>query len=117
MEINEGNLIIAKFMGDKEYVHKAHFKHWMREEAELIGIEDLQFHSSWDWLMPVVEKIRDLGSIDIVISIKRSVFISWDDGTAYFKQTLGNGRNSIETTYEAVIEFIKWYNETKEDRT
>jgi hypothetical protein len=57
-EISQRNLEIAEFMGGKEYVWKTHFPDWMREEATLIGIEDLAFECNWSWLMPVVEKIR-----------------------------------------------------------
>jgi len=127
MEITEGNKLIAEFMGgvwDESQYKKGMWgyrfkKHhdFINETNLLVEIANLRYDKSWDWLMPVVEKIRELGCVDIVISIKGSVVISWDDGIAYFKQTSGNGRNSIQTTYEAVIEFIKWYNETKENRT
>jgi len=28
------------------------------EEQDYCFVEDLKFHSSWDWLLPVVERIR-----------------------------------------------------------
>ena len=28
---------------------------------EVVPIESMKYHTSWDWLMPVVEKIESLG--------------------------------------------------------
>jgi len=50
-------------------------------------IAPMQFHSSWDWLMPVVEKIY---SIDADIDFFKSI--------------------NLEATYKEVVEFIKEYN-------
>ena len=63
MHILRMNVIIAEFMGGKEYIHKTHFSGLMRIEAELIEIADLRFDKSWDWLMPVIEKIRNNGFV------------------------------------------------------
>jgi hypothetical protein len=70
--------------------------------------DDLCYQKSWDWLMPVVEKIEGYGF---------SVFIH-NDG-CYIKPTyyfgnfpaIGNiGDSKIGATYKAVLAFINWYN-------
>jgi hypothetical protein len=56
--IEQNNIMIAEFMG---YIDNG-----CSEEGFLINpitkydedIESLEYHSSWDWLMPVVEKIE-----------------------------------------------------------
>lgn len=70
----------------------------------------LLYHLSWDWLMPVVQKIRGMNT-DFVISAGNNVVISVDDGTGYFDKVRVEG-NDIVAVNKACVNFIKWYNET-----
>jgi len=57
--------------------------------------EDLQYHTSWDWLMPVVQKIGD-------------EYLNTPFDETYSKLTEGYENIwTIEDTYNAVVEFIK----------
>ena len=60
---------------------------------------DLKFHTSFDWLMPVVEKISLI-----------------PDGDGYkFKRSLDNGLFiGILNIYDYVVEFIKWWFSTNQ---
>ena len=59
---------------------------------------ELHYHTSWDWLMPVVSKItRDEQYID-------------NDYREHLLDIVPYGH--IEDTYNAVVEFIKEYNRT-----
>tara|TARA_R110002020_G_scaffold9539_2_gene37455 strand:- start:12810 stop:13070 length:261 start_codon:yes stop_codon:yes gene_type:complete len=85
MKKHECNKLIAEFM---EYeVHPIY-------EDERF---DLHYHTSWDWLMPVANEIiksRDEQNAD------------WDlTDLKYALQT-----TNIELVYNAVVEFIKEYN-------
>lgn len=42
---------IAAYMGGPKYLKEKHFSHLMDVEFELIGLDDLKFHESWDWLI------------------------------------------------------------------
>lgn len=63
IDIIEGNKLIAEFMGAKwngatENIFR------FTENLPIEGknnYKTLEYHSSWDWLMPVVEKIEYLG--------------------------------------------------------
>jgi len=57
----------------------------------------LQYHSSWDWLMPVVNKIEDYLADNV-------------GKVGYFDECLNS--NDLEVRYQAVVEFIKEYNRT-----
>ena len=66
---------------------------------------ELEFHSDWNWLMLVVEKIESLGyRIEIVKHICR-IYLS-------NKETIIISENipKVEAVYNACVEFIKWYN-------
>ena len=86
------NKLIAEFMG-YELVGNTYSKnngmHWFIEP---------QYHESWDWLMPVVEKMNTTElweSYDI--SDLAVCLVSVD----------------INATYKAVVEFIHRYNKNK----
>ena len=58
---------------------------------------DLQYHTSWDWLMPVVQKCFDAQEPT--------------EGQHYFiNESLLT--MDIEVVYDRVVEFIKEYNRT-----
>jgi hypothetical protein len=72
----------------------------------------LQYNISWDWLMPVVEKIQK--ELKVMISIN---FWSWGATECkIYPNEVGSEEKEAETetsitsTWLAVLEFIKWYN-------
>ena len=121
-EIIEGNKLIAEFMGGvydsdvNEYWFYLNPPNWTSKFAPTTY--ELKYHSSWDWLMPVVEKIendlKDSFNVDIVnnnqceIVKNGSKFIC-----GYGFETVYNSK--IEAVYYSVVAFIKWYNSCKKD--
>lgn len=72
---------------------------------KLCFISEMQFHVSWDWLMPVVEKIESVGG-DVAIYFKTTCIRH-----TYLANELSHeSKSKIEAAYKAVVEFIKWYN-------
>ena len=61
-EILEGNKLIAEFFTREKFFNHSIILHGFDEEEDLFFDSQLKFHSSWDWLMPVVEKIENLGN-------------------------------------------------------
>ena len=105
MKTIENNKLIAEFLG---YIDNG-----CSEDGFLIHpitnydveISSLKYHEDWNWLMEVVEKIESLGyRIEIVKHICR-IYLS-------NKETIIISENTpkIEAVYNAVVEFIKWYN-------
>ena len=85
MELTNDNKLIAEFMG-AEPDKKTFFR--TGEEVHL-------YHTSWDWLMPVVQKIEDYLSDNV-------------GKVGYFDDGLIS--NDIEVRHQAVVDFIKQYN-------
>ena len=110
MKTIENNKLIAEFLSLKmhpcETIEKLKFL--PIEERGLYNgyfIDELKFHSDWNWLMEVVEKIESLGyRIEIAKHICR-IYLS-------NKETIIISENTpkIEAAYNACVEFIKWYN-------
>lgn len=127
LSVAEGNKIIAEFMGAKyipdwttpiyqtpsptfDFEDKRPSRHASRYWI------DLEYHISWDWLMPVVEKICDIGPFDINIHSWTCEFT--DESKVHTKLICRSMYPDkrlpmITIIYETVISFIQWYNENK----
>ncbi len=74
--------------------------------------DKLKFHESWDWLIPVVEKIEEHG-YDF-IATKRRATRTYDanfmDEVNNYVVYVEDCKDRQEATYKAVVEFIKEYN-------
>ena len=94
------NKLISYFMSQLGYMYE--FKGLLYKE------EDLQFHKSWDWLMPVVSKISNSGfsgNEDFIDSTERKLlFDSKERNLLLDLVPYGN----IDDTYDAVVRFIKY---------
>lgn len=126
-EIIEGNKLIAEFMGGKSYKGSNYifysfingnikpYSEFLDEFKWGYGCPldyELKFHSSWDWLMPVVEKIYMLDEV-------KDVAVHYDYTRIWlqkgFIESNSYTYNSfIEECWLTIVEFIKWYNEQKE---
>ena len=129
-EIAQNNKIIAEFMGleitkDKVIVpemfqveeHPFHLLKWIDDFREVDNLppnslNNLHFHSDWNWLMEVVEKIESLHVANSVVIGGKHCFINIHDKyrneLIYFKS---QENTKIEAVYNACLEFIKYYNE------
>ena len=133
-EIIEGNKLIAKFMEFKstnkcvrsesgkyyDYHSNPNFicikedeicveseKGYGLVEQDYLFVEDLKFNSSWDWLMPVVEKIENVldGDVSVIIS-DASCSISYSNSYSICAEAY----TKIEAIWLACVNFITWYN-------
>ena len=96
------NKLIAEFMG-KPYRQEFLEKGVGGVFEEVVLYEDLQYHKSWDWLMPVIHRIRDHVNVDMG-------FEEYDDWRENFNQ-IDPYNYRLEQCYKAVVEFIKEYNQ------
>jgi hypothetical protein len=88
------NKIIAEFMGMENNLY-----HFQSHDTDIhYTNSELKFHTSWDWLMPVVNKIEDYLSDNV-------------GKVGYFDDGLIS--NDIEVRYQSVVEFIKEYNDER----
>jgi hypothetical protein len=78
---------------------------------------ELKYHYSWDWLMPVVNVIEsildDSQSNDIVGYHLYDVEIKQDVCIIHGANIECSFADKLTNTYEAVVEFIEFYNKNK----
>jgi len=101
MNTTENNKLIAEFME----LEKENGLYLFTTPMDDYKTDTLYFNSSWDWLMPVVRKCWDIAEVQDYDSAL--MLADYDFQYVAF----GN----IEKSYKAVVEFIKYYNENKED--
>jgi len=91
----DNNGLIADFMGKPRHQeYKSHFR--VDNEDGSVGMihaEEFKYHTSWDWLMPVLSKILDLSF--------------QDDADAEDFYSIRDCVPDINHTYKAVVEFIE----------
>lgn len=115
MSITDNNKLIAEFMGCKPIFKDKKEYQMVTHENMCYGANELQYHKDWNWLMQVVEKIEntkyDNLTFDVFIS-KNKTHIHYSANNEWFSNIfLYEGKTKIENTYNACVEFIKWYNE------
>ncbi len=111
-EILDGNKMIAEFMGTKpNEFGMFNFRDdiYCSMTQPYIRNIDLQFDTSWDWLMPVVEKMNTMGQWT-QLSYKELTGY-WFEITTPRMGFAETGKNAIESVWKTVVKFIKWYNQ------
>jgi hypothetical protein len=118
--------LIAEFMGwgidnsfpDKNHVYRLH--------GRIETKNTFKFHESWDWLMPVVEKIAK------IVTPENEIIHNGDESRfdSFYPRTFGmlnaetkqfmvrinrfplyQADTLIDAAYQSVVDFIKWHNE------
>lgn len=112
----ESNKLIAEFMGlvsnmdghftlEYDVIFNSGGRYYTGLELGTFKNVDLKFRSSWDWLIPVIDKIT---SLDIYQKYKDEKSSMLTNGEIFINTKY------IENTYEQVVDFVKWYNKTTE---
>jgi len=119
------NEVIAQFMGwgntqFQVYEYKEKETVWFRPNTEpfkesYLTTNELEFHTSWVWLMEVIEKIEslgyDTGICGIVIKGEKltEVLFSPQIKNNKIEIHVRDSKPKIEVVYQAVVDFIKCY--------
>ena len=134
--ITKNNKMIAEFMGGKLSAHSQNLINMPQTIGEakihcvkgseglpngtysLCYLHELKYHSSWDWLMPVVEKINNTTD-----EFGNEMNFQIGNGFVWVDQPIGDRiyfsgneidhkkEPMIDKVYKAVVEFIQWYNQ------
>lgn len=106
-EIIEGDVLIAIYMKFPLKSREEYAKEVGCPEEELINMPNSncpQYSNSWDLLMPVIDEIF---SSEEYYRYKRENESQFHDGSIYINPKF------ILSTWEEVIDFVKWYNLNK----
>lgn len=118
--INEEKLaLIAVFMGFIPYNSLFGTTYRHPDKIGLYGGVGLKFKydTSWDWLMPVIEKIESLPcnkqdgeEYQFSITGDGVSITMFDDGSGVISSRANIiGQSKLEAAFEVVAEFVDWY--------
>ena len=94
---DDNNKLIAEFMGGKLVVNEPPILLYQFYE-DTYSIGELNYHSSWDWLHPVISKIY---KIELP-----PVSDKWINFKVLIESML---TGDIKKAYSIVVEFLRWY--------
>ena len=130
---SEKNKLIAEFMGVFDKILSTGNIHSWSDAPFYYTTEDTKekviknickyskYHSDWNWLMGVIEKIESLldeennGSFFFEIYEDSVIIFSNGDYLNELIEVMGQG-SRINNVYQAVIEFIQWYNQQNKNK-
>ena len=110
MNTTENTKLIAEFMGwtlDDKYLNS--YRKFNSNTFKYSLLSDLKYHSDWNWLMDVVGKIENFGFEFFIVESRCKIAHNTDNSIETIIGFEITGRK-IEATYNACVEFIKWYN-------
>jgi hypothetical protein len=117
MTTTDKNRIIAEFMGletGKQLGYDRWHQDWFDNKGVINGQRNtnLLFDSDWGWIMEVVIKIENLNENINVLFFPQGCSIDYNIPNGFSYSIDCNTK--IESVYEAVFQFIQWYNQNKE---
>jgi hypothetical protein len=104
--VQEGNKLIAKFMGGKTWNNDIFLfpvgESPLEHQSEMAKY--FKYHSSWDWLMPVVEKINE------IFAPLTTPLIVTTAGVFLTKIHNAICEVDIKLAHSEIVSALKWYN-------
>ena len=103
-EILDSNKIIAEFMGAKPCKQHPNTQLFLtiknNKNPSLQYWHLLKYHKSWDWLIPVIDKIHSSNYyVDYYLS-----------ELGQFNNGIHINTKIIEVSFNVFVKYIKWYN-------
>lgn len=101
-----------------KYTENAAPRHWNvpdcvdESETPILRLEDLIYDVSWDWLMPVVDKINNEIIPDKEEEFPDTTSVNDPKSWKYWSYRHIKLSTDIEQVYDDVVSFIKCYNNT-----
>jgi hypothetical protein len=101
------NKIIAEFMGMvKSSIPNLYYTKKSQEGFGIGQMVELEFHTSWDWLMPVIEKIESMG-FDVNILSNGTQIIDYSNNIEITNNVSDiSFDRKIDHTYQAIVRFV-----------
>lgn len=107
VEVEESNRLIANFMGiriiDEDVI---------RPDLNCFRLSEVGYHKSWDWLMPVINKIERMCNYN---NVRYNVLLSEHSLLINPHVTpevmiCEYAEDKLDAAWKTVVKFITWYN-------
>ena len=96
------NKLIAEFMGMTRHAQDSGCMIQTTHQGnEVVLVSSMKYHTEWNWLMPVVQKIESLGYVFTIQGGKAEYGEMISETQCFIAE------DKLSSTYNAVVEFIK----------
>jgi hypothetical protein len=102
-EINKGSRLIEDIMGSTIKIPQEDVKDI---PLAFLAVEDMKFHASWKWLMPVVVKIEEDLGCSVTIE-GQSCIIKVDNENSFSVEE----DTKLKAVWQAIVDFLEWKKE------
>lgn len=102
-EANNGNRLIEDLMGNTIKIKQEDVKDI---PLAFLSIEDMKFHESWKWLMPVVIKVEQ--ELGYSVLIRENTCRVEVDGETSFDST---EETKLQAVWQAIVDCLGWKKE------
>lgn len=101
-EILDGNRLIAMFMSDEPEV--------LEMDLRRAGtLEGMQYHSEWDWLMPVLDKLdKDERNPQLCVGYDYTIKLYTARLSSRNIVSVERGDTRIEAVYSAILAYLAY---------
>jgi len=116
----EGSNLIAKFIGlEPRWVEypNPQINRWEIRDNWNTWVP-MEYHSSWEWLFIVIDKVNGLGKEYNFYIFKTYLALSVEKGGKVYKdfsfahsEYITKDQTGKEAAFKLLVKFIKWYNE------
>lgn len=123
-KIEKNNKLIVRFMGwadigantaamTRAYLNCYHVELPCFEG--MMSLHKMEFNKSWDWLMPVFDKIEQMHYETEITrhSVAFGSYMAVGEIDWHYEVDRYEEISLIDSVYKGVLGFIKWYNENK----
>lgn len=109
----ENNRLIAEFMDLEKYYEGLEYIH----NKCVYSADQLPYNTSWEWLMPVVDKIKNDDSCKILLPMGglNDSIVPYINAIRPLNKALLDFNHQF--IYTSVVAFINWYNNHKSPLT
>lgn len=110
--IDQYNKKCAEFLGNLQNYYSNHiYINFTNIERGYYDVDEMKFHSDWNWIMKVVEKIEEKDYMYGIVKGASSIWKYEDQNTPIFIKALDD---SLTSTIQVIDQFLDWYNKQKE---
>ncbi|MGD8428246.1 MAG: hypothetical protein PVH63_11495 [Balneolaceae bacterium] len=99
-ELNKGSRLIENIMGSTIKIAQEDVKDI---PLAFLAVEDMKFHQSWKWLMPVVIKIEEELGYPVLIKGNYCQIVA-DENTTFETES----DSKMDAVYRTIVDFLDW---------
>lgn len=111
-EIERGNRIVAEFMEIPKCDRCDDCGSYKFGSGQYYSPAKMEYHSSWDWLVPVYRKINEIHKVYIDKVAPQFQGVTWttEMSEKWWPAYAATRDLDLQKLWTAIVKFLEWYN-------